>query len=527
MKSLRGILGALALVLLLACSAYAVGGGGGGGGGEVPPGYDVIFDFGGYFLDSEENVYYNGVQPYGDVTVIGNRIYGMASNTDAGMGRGCIFSIKTDGSDPVLLHAFGDGGDRLQHPHGSLTLSADKQTLYGIVPRSRDDSYPWDDLAGGIFRIGVDGTGYSVMQYFDPGNGSDSPAALTLVGDFLYGTTKYEGTNQGGTFFKIGTDGNNYTILRNFEVGWPGNMGCPVTTLVYSAQANKLFGVSEQESVIFSLPLSGSSIDPVTDSSQTQGIVENGNGLVLVGNQLYGMTGYGGNGNGTIYTVGTDGSGYSVLHAFNSDMSEGYNPLGALSYFGDRLYGTATYGGSFNEGTVFSVKPDGSDFTVLYEFRGGPDDGGRPAYGKLSQYRGKIYGMTLWGGINGQGTVFSFQTQEYSIIDSNWASMEGLDLDETEIGDLVQLYFDGKADPGNPPSPVVIDGLEWEYFDWQIEGHNPGDYFEEGGYAYFYFGSGVRAPLGGGGGAGRRRARAVDAVTTAAICVIRPAADED
>ena len=43
-------------------------------------------------------------------------------------------------------------------------------------------------------------------------------------------------------------------------------------------------------------------------------------------------------------------------------------PYGGLILSGNTLYGTAQYGGSSGNGTVFAVNTDGTGFTNLYSF---------------------------------------------------------------------------------------------------------------------------------------------------------------
>jgi len=55
-----------------------------------------------------------------------------------------------------------------------------------------------------------------------------------------------------------------------------------------------------------------------------------------------------------VFAVNTDGTGFTNLHSF-SYSSDGAYPHGTLILSGNTLYGTALYGGSFGNGTVFSL----------------------------------------------------------------------------------------------------------------------------------------------------------------------------
>src|SRR5208282_3915598 len=91
-----------------------------------------------------------------------------------------------------------------------------------------------------------------------------------------------------------------------------------------------------------------------------------------------------------------------------SDCPDGYRPLPALiqASNGD-LYGTTLGGGANHEGSVFKITTGGS-LTTLYSFcsLSGCVDGIQP-YGPLFQAcNGDFYGTTTVGGANGYGTVF-------------------------------------------------------------------------------------------------------------------------
>jgi uncharacterized repeat protein (TIGR03803 family) len=77
--------------------------------------------------------------------------------------------------------------------------------------------------------------------------------------------------------------------------------------------------------------------------------------LILSGNTLYGTTSRGGSWNaGTVFAVNTDGTGFTTLHSLTNG-SDGANPQAGLILSGNTLYGTAYWGDSSDNGTVFSL----------------------------------------------------------------------------------------------------------------------------------------------------------------------------
>src|SRR5450756_1849280 len=63
---------------------------------------------------------------------------------------------------------------------------------------------------------------------------------------------------------------------------------------------------------------------------------------------------------------------FTTLHSFtllnNSTNSDGANPYAGLILSGNNLYGTAYQGGSSGNGTVFAVHTNGTGFTNLHSF---------------------------------------------------------------------------------------------------------------------------------------------------------------
>jgi uncharacterized repeat protein (TIGR03803 family) len=139
--------------------------------------------------------------------------------------------------------------------------------------------------------------------------------------------------------------------------------------------------------------------------SKTQGLnphatlIEGGDGY------LYGLAPLGGESNqGVIFKIKYDGTDFNVIHHFNASTS-GTHPQGDLMLGTDGyLYGTTQSGGSGGQGTVFKISKDGSDVNTLVGFAG---YNGATPLGTLAQKNNRIYGMTSVGGDFGKGTLFS------------------------------------------------------------------------------------------------------------------------
>jgi uncharacterized repeat protein (TIGR03803 family) len=138
--------------------------------------------------------------------------------------------------------------------------------------------------------------------------------------------------------------------------------------------------------------------------------------LVLSGQTLYGTTSSGGftwaGESGAIFKVNTNGTCFAVLHHFSPityptfTNKDGASPMAGLILAGHVLYGTASGGGGAGCGTVFKVKTNGRDFTVLHTFKG--SDGARPL-AALVLSGNALFGTTQRGGHN-EGVVFKINT---------------------------------------------------------------------------------------------------------------------
>ena len=215
----------------------------------------------------------------------------------------------------------------------------------------------------------------------------------------------------------------NFTALNN---GTNSDGANPTSDLILSGNAlygTALNGGSSGNGAVFVVNTDGSGFTTLHDftadtATNALGIQTNSDGafpyagLVVSGNTLYGTAEEGGSsGFGTVYAVNTDGSGFTTLHSFNS-ISDGGPPDGGLVVSGDTLYGTTS-----DPSTVFSINTNGANFVTLYYFTDGGEDGGYvtnvdgafPA-ASLILSGDTLYGTTEQGGAFGSGTLFAVNT---------------------------------------------------------------------------------------------------------------------
>jgi uncharacterized repeat protein (TIGR03803 family) len=243
---------------------------------------------------------------------------------------------------------------------------------------------------------------------------------LVISGSMVYGTANAGGTNGFGTVFGLNDGGFNFENLHNFADSSKDG-GSPLDGLVISG--NTVFGTAYDggaagNGTIFRVNTDGTGFTNLHSfgglANNPVGVGTNGDGasptagLILAGNVLYGTAADGGtNGMGTVFALHTDGTSFTNLHNFTSG-SDGANPNAGLVLSGNTLYGTAELGGNYGMGTVFAVSTNGGTVNSLHSFSQA-SDGSHPLAG-LVLSGNTLFGTASAGGSGGSGTVFEIAT---------------------------------------------------------------------------------------------------------------------
>jgi uncharacterized repeat protein (TIGR03803 family) len=411
----------------------------------------------------------DGANPVARLLLSGSTLYGTTLYGGDSI-YGTVFSLSTNGTGFAMLHNFiGSEGQEGANPCAGLVLSGGQlfgTTQYGD---SGDESHN-----GTVFRLNVNGSSFTNLHYFIDSEGFYPDAELVLSGSTLYGVT----VNPYGTVFKINTDGSNFGIVvgLNITAGWGPNGG-----LVLSGGV--LYGVTGLggtgnsgvgNGVVYSVHTNGTSLTALEVFTDVSGGSEPSTGLVWSGNMLFGTTENGGAaGHGTLFQIGTNGSGYAQAHEFSfpdnyGNNPDGYDPRAAMVLSAGKFYGTTRYGGTNDSGVVFRMNADGTGFTnicyggslaalavsgtnlygvnngifklstngsgrsTLYTFSG--TEGNNPAAG-LTVSGNVLYGTTYSGG-SGSGNIFQVNT------------------DGTHFTNIYS--FAGGTDGANPRSVLVL-----------------------------------------------------------------------
>ena len=352
--------------------------------------------------------YATGKYPGGSLISDGTFLYGMASS--GGINQvGVIFKIKPDGTGfSKLLDFAADTNGK--NPNGDLISVG--SYLYGITEYGGTGACSGG--CGVIFKIKPDGTGYTKLLDFTGNvNGSSPKGSLISDGTFLYGMTYGGGANGKGVLFKIKPDGTGYAKLLDFTGTADGSS--PWGSLFYDGiflYGMTYGGGTNGQGVLFKIMPNGTGYSKLMDFglSNQDGKHPFGS-LISDGNFLYGMTQDGGtNAGGIIFKIKTDGTGYSKLFDFGG--VNGALPTGSLISDGTLLYGMAGGGGG-----IFSIKPDGTGFTNLFTFT--PSITGSNPHGSLLSAGSVLYGMTFQQGPLGYGTIFKYGLGTNNIAENN------------------------------------------------------------------------------------------------------------
>ena len=163
--------------------------------------------------------------------------------------------------------------------------------------------------------------------------------------------------------------------------------------------------------------------------------------------EFWGITEQGGtDGVGSVYKTDSNGNNPTTVHSFTLDYP-GKDPENlTLVELNGLLYGTTIDGGLNEEGTLFSYDPVNDVFTNLIEFDNGIT-GGSPQ-GKFTIANGKLYGIASSNGPNGSwGTIYEYDPNTAAIqVIHDFDGMPAAGIEaEITLGSDGNLYGVGRS----------------------------------------------------------------------------------
>jgi len=338
---------------------------------------------------------------------------------------GAAFKITPKGK-LTLLHSFGSQTGDQGGPVSGVTLGTDGD-FWGTSEGG--------DYGGNIWKMTASGkvTDFNVLGGTKEVNGIEptAPPVQGMDGDW-YGTTNQGGNiakctyNFGGcgVIYKI-TPSGKFKVIYTFDQANGANPDSPLVlgtdgnfygTTYYGGTVGKVF---KNGGVIFRVTPAGKytviyvfcTLAGCHDGANpVGGLVQGTDG------NFYGTTEYGGSSTILPYGVAfkvTPAGKLTVLNSFCTlaSCTDGANPFGGLVQATDgNLYGTTVYGGANKQGTIFQVTPKGK-FTIVHNFQDttGSLFGEFPEVTLLQNTNGILYGDTMNGGTSGrhQGVFYS------------------------------------------------------------------------------------------------------------------------
>ncbi|HTA81303.1 MAG TPA: choice-of-anchor tandem repeat GloVer-containing protein [Bacteroidia bacterium] len=338
----------------------------------------------------------DGEGPHGSLIILDNKLYGTTVNGGK-YSNGIIYSIDTNGSGYTIIHNFNDT-DGAGPFYSTLTLSGN--TLFGTA------SIGGTGGDGVIYCIQTNGNGYKVLFNFNGTNGNAPEGKLSLCGNRLYGTTNEGGAYNYGIIFSIDTNGSGYKVLLNFnDTNGSGPFGTELLRLGDKLYSTVGGGGKYKYGIVFSIDTNGNGYTDLFDFGATSASGGSPNGsLTFLGGMLYGMTEAGGTGGvgGTLFSIDTNGNKFHVLY----NVTNGGDSYCSVACSNGILY-SMTQGGPLTYGYIFAVDTGGTTIKDIFDFH--DTDGYSPVECGLTLWGGMIYGVTESGGLNNDGVIFSYK----------------------------------------------------------------------------------------------------------------------
>ncbi len=365
-------------------------------------------------------------------SLFGTTVLGGTWNT------GTVFELKNSPNSwrHSVLHHFTGGTDGGQ-PYGGVTVGQHGELFGTTVIGGTGGSCP-EDGCGLVYQLtkGKRGWHETVIHDFAGADGSGPGAGVTMDenGD-LFGMTPTGGAYGFGVIYELAPDdvgGWTFSVVHDFTGGDDGAGGSAGRLLIDGA--GHLFGVATaggrygQGTMFEVVPANGNrnladarpgtwalSVHYAFRGEPDAGFPYGALRRDASGN-FYGTTYYdGANDLGSVYEL-TPTSGEwieRVLYSFEGGSDGSRSVSNVLFDRSGNLYGTTSEGGDSNCscGTIFELmpQPDGSwSEATVHRFAGGFQDGASDYNGLVADAQGRMFGATVHGGSDDDGTIYRF-----------------------------------------------------------------------------------------------------------------------
>jgi uncharacterized repeat protein (TIGR03803 family) len=364
----------------------------------------------------------DGGASHGDLVLRDGKLYGTTfvggsfGGPCSSGGCGTVFELTHNPDDTwteTVLYSFTGGLDGAS-PAAGVTLDA-AGNIYGTTGSLGDPTCQ----CGAVFELKPSNGGWTETTLYDFKGSPDGaiPTSRVLIeGGSLYGTTLRGGSVGEGTVFQLTPSNGSWTETVLYAFPGTGDSGFEPNDII--SKAGVFFGTTQGAGLfgngtVFRLKNISGIWTYTTLYNFTGG--DNGSapeaGLAFdAAGNLYGTTTFGGLDTvGTVFMLTPAKKGpwpISILHDFTG-AADGAEPIAHLSFDeSGNLFGTASSGGEYGDGTVFELTPQNGvwTFTTVHGFTGG--GGATPYAGVTIGPSGNLYGTTAVGGADNYGVVF-------------------------------------------------------------------------------------------------------------------------
>ena len=309
------------------------------------------------------------------------------------------------------------------------SFNGDNGSTPGAIVQSEDGSFYGTASGGGksglgtIFKIAPNQPMETVV-HFDGPNGANPSPRLVVAGDgYIYGTTKAGGVHDMGTVYRLSPQG----ILQTIASFDHSNGSEPQSDLIVESDGSvvgcTIRGGGSDKGTVFTIG-PDHQIKTLVNFSGDNGAFPQGLSRTADG-KLFGSTSEGGHCDcGTVFTLNSRHEFVTVCSFENTEADVPHGHL--LQSSEGNFYGTSLNGGRQNQGTIYSISPDGvvshlEDFTPDTGAHPGPDlvewkngyfymqklfDNSRVKTTAVQWMGANFCGTTTTGGEHGNGTIF-------------------------------------------------------------------------------------------------------------------------
>jgi uncharacterized repeat protein (TIGR03803 family) len=338
---------------------------------------------------------------------------------------GTVFELVNNNGIYTLSTLVNFNGNNGSYPQASLIADGNGDLFSTTEGGSTD---------GTVFELVNNSGTYTLNTLLNFGGANGANPKAGLIADAngnLFGTTFEGGISNNGTVFELVNNNGAYTL--NTLVKFSGNNGSyPVAGLITDTNGD-LFGTTLQGGsygayggTAFELVNNNGTytLNTLFNFSGNNGSLPYAGLIADAHGDLFGTTG-GEFDVGSVFELVNNNGTYTLNTLVNFNGNNGALPVGGLiaDANGD-LFGTTELGGSYNDGTVFELVNNNGTYTLntLVNFNG--NNGLNPEASLIADANGDLFGTTVVGGSNNDGTVFEITNSGFVTLD-HWTNTHG------------------------------------------------------------------------------------------------------